>query len=1182
MTAMQTQELDIAAIDTGQCHLIEANAGTGKTYAIANLFLRFVLEGQRVRELLVVTFTVAATDELRGRIRKRLAEAREMLATENKPKDTDPFFGGLLERYPAGEARETAIRSLDLALLEINEASIYTIHGFCQQSLADWAFSSGQAFDLEQTDDSALKQQALRDWWRKRVQAPDAESFLQRFPDFDQLTKHVKELLKVPAPELYPAVPTNLQQHIDDSKILLAELASQWKRHRAMARELLLTHTALSRAAKYGFKTEDLEPCLNRLDAQLNRNPPEMPALEQLRCIAPLPEDFKPSGKNKEAFDQEPFQTARSLYAKQLVTEQLQRNHELQQAATHVRERLRETKQRLGQIAFDDMIERLRSALQAPGGKRLAIKLASRYPIILVDEFQDTDSYQYSIFSSIHCAGENHSLILIGDPKQAIYAFRGGDIFTYIQARHEADRHWTLTTNWRSTKGIIEAVNALFRGKNTFTYAEIPYTDSDAPQKSRARPLIVDGHTEIALRVEDLPTNDGKRIGNAKAAEALVHESVAGRIAWLLQPGRARLGADALKPSDIAILVSRHEQGKAVRDALQRRGVRAVTAGNDSIWETTEAEGLRLLLEAALMPRDRQLTRQALAVDFLALPYPQIHAITADDGRWSGWVEMLAETGRRWLDHGFMAGFHGLLEGLADCLGEGDEGGPRTGWLRHAPDPERSLTNLLHLADLLQTASREHPGRERLLTWMRQQTSSKDEDRELRLESDEDLVKIFTIHKSKGLQFPVVFVPYLWTVPTPKGKAVSWHQPVDSGYRLLYAPSGDDQGAIRAAHERLAEDVRKAYVALTRAESHCHLYFGSAGSSAGKTALAWLLSERNTDLDRVPFDASKDTVSPQGLKANPSTEVVEAQHYPSHLRLAPNRSQEDRLVLTPFDRRLRLDWRIGSFSEMTRTVHQASHAPTASGKERFALRYPAGANVGSFLHALLERLDPARDLSDQITGMAPWLFTVHGIGNDPVARDLDGLTGWMHDVLHTPLTEQGPTLAEVETGHALHELEFDLGAGRIEADRLDALLRHGEGSAMPPLSFRAFEGMINGVIDLVFEHEGRYYLADYKSNLLGRNLDDYSPERLEIEIASRRYDVQYLLYSLALHRHLAQRLHDYDCARHFGGAFYLFLRGMTPDSGPASGVYFTRPDTELIQRIDRFITGTACKEGSHI
>ncbi len=1178
-----TNELDINKIQPGHIHLIEANAGTGKTYAIANLFLRYILEGKSVQELLVVTFTRDATDELRGRIRARLAEARKMLDAGQAPKNADDFFACLPDEFPQGEQRQQALNNLQLALLEINAAAIYTIHAFCQQTLTDMAFSSGQAFDLEQADDYDLKLSALRDWWRRKtypLNIDELQEFQQYLPSFDTFKQRLEPLLKAAAPKLHPAPPDDIKAAEKQLVTETEKLSGLWKEQGNDAITLMLEHKALSRTQKNGLKAQALQPVLDQLNTCLSQMPPKVPQPGWLLLIAYERLSLKKTGKNKEQFDQPIFHQAETLLN---AIEHLNlTNIYLQDAQQFVREQLKQTKQRLGQLSFDDMIENLHHALinEQPTSTAFADKLCQQYPVILVDEFQDTDSQQYAIFKRIHQSSNEHTLILIGDPKQAIYGFRGGDIFTYMQARNEASQHWNLSVNWRSTAEVINSINTLFEGPNPFTYADIPYNPSLYPEKgnNKAKYLSVDNQQQTALRVESMPMIDGERIGNKGIAEARVHESVAGRIAELLQPGKAKLGDRPLQPADIAILVNEHQQGKAVREALLKHGIRAVTAGRDSIWETPETPGLLRLLEASLLPGDRPLLRQAMAGEMLNLSYQEIYTLTTDTRHWGRWVNLLTETGHRWRHFGFMAGFHYLLQGLSKALETNDT----TDWLDHVADPERTMTNLLHLADILQTASREHATGEQLLAWMKHQTNVvTNEDMELRLESDAGLVKIITIHKSKGLQYPVVFVPYLWSCKDKKksNTPIAWHQASNNGYQHLYAPIGADEGLVPAEYERLAEDIRKAYVALTRAESHCHLFMGSAGNAAGRTALAWLLSAQDTDLEQKAFEINKDTVSAEPLKDKAHIELTPPATYENNLHVAPTATNADDLQHSSFKRSLRTNWHIGSFSAMTRDTHQATRAPAATGNECFALRYPAGAHIGNFLHSLLEQLEPANNLLTQIEQMAPWLFRRYGILDDEIARDLQGISDWMHDVLHTPLDDSGLTLAALEHHKVLRELSFDMSTGLVQAEKLNALPGF-DHRTLTPLQFKEFQGMLTGTIDLVFEHQGRYFIADYKSNLLGRQIEDYDPQQLSKEIINRRYNLQYLLYTLALHRHLQQRLPDYNYEKHLGGVYYLFLRAMQPEHGPRYGIYFTRPDINIITQLDNDIIGLAPEDAT--
>ena len=1173
--------MKINDITTGNRHLIEANAGTGKTYAIANLCLRFILEGKKIGQLLVVTFTRDATDELRGRIRKRLYDARQMLRSKQVSDNEDEFFRGLLTLYPEGSERDGALQHLELALLDISSAPFFTIHGFCQQALTDEAFASGQTFELEQADDSVLIRSALRDWWRRKTYTltpGELTVFQEQISGFEDFTELVKPLLKIPAPELSPTPPKNIEQLIKKLDDELNAMATIWQQQRETAKELLLSDTTGLNRNRHRIAT--LESFIDALDSALLHPPLCFPQQKELLAISHSRLTFKANTpeETKALFDIKVFTQPEQLLTRIEESKSKIITYEINNACSFVQQQLEEIKQDNGQLSFDDMISRLHNALNhGSAAKTLAKELAKDYPVILVDEFQDTDALQYAIFSKIHQADERHTLIMIGDPKQAIYGFRGGDIFTYIQARRDAEHRWSLSTNWRSTPEMINAVNTLFNSDNAFTFEDIPYEESNAApdEQRKATQLVTNNAPQPALIFENLPLNENNTPQNVDNTREHVHLTVARRIADLLADNASQLGDKPLRPADIAILVRTGFEATAVREALLDCGIRAVTAGRDSIWNSEEAESLLILLEAALLPTDRKLLRQALSAPVLNLQVPELHKINKDNHYWAAWAELLHETGTIWRERGFMAGFQHLLNGFTSALPPvaGNDNEKSASWLNRLPDPERSLTNLLHLADLLQQASHEFPAGEPLLVWARRQQEVENPDEhELRLESDEELVKIVTIHRSKGLEFPVVFVPYLWSCRPANHKnntSINWHEKNDSSFRHYYTPwkESDSPAMIHAEHERLAEDIRLAYVALTRAISYCHVFFGPAGSRdghAGRTALAWLLSEKDTELNNTIFTVKPGNVSLESLRNKSDIAVLNPCQDNSPHRINLGTAPADILEPAKLERRLRLNWRIGSYSAMTRNVHQSTKVAPARDNMAFPLRYKAGAQIGSFLHALLEHINPGYPLRSQMKRLVPIFALRHGAGKK---QDIDALTAWMDDILSTPLNNTDLTLASLDRSKVLHELEFDLGVSKVEHTRIDDLLRQNE-DGRPPLDFETFEGMINGVIDMVFEHEGKYYVADYKSNLLGRNLEDYSQDKLAEDIANRRYDLQYLIYTLALHRHLRQRLANYNYQRDFGGVYYLFLRAMTPQTGTDYGVFFTKPTEELVTRLD--------------
>lgn len=1171
--------------------LIEASAGTGKTYTIGNLYLRHVLAGHGVAQILVVTFTNAATEELRGRLRARLYQALQLL--QNPQPTGDRFLDGLLEEVADDERRREMVNGLKLAVRSMDEAAIYTIHGFCQRALTDHAFNSGQPFDVSlSADDSELWHAALKDWWRRSVctlSRRDIGLFSEALGTLDDFLKWQeplrdnvdKTLLPVPSGDL-PSCFAAWQSQ-EDAVQAIAEL---WQVRGPALREILLDSKALSRAATGPYHREKLHGSLETLDAWFAGGellePPEVFAILSAQT---LHDKSTPKKRGTDPLLDDPFFVAcqQLLDARQKICEQL-RATALGEATAFAREQVQRVKRQTQVIAFHDLLTLLYEGLHGEQGDVLAHHLRQRFPFAMIDEFQDTDALQYGIFRRLYFDQADCGLTMIGDPKQAIYSFRGGDIFTYMRAKADAgDSRYSLDTNWRSVPGLVDAVNNIFTFRaDPFIYSDAidyqPVQAATAAEKGAPHEPLMAGSKAVApLTLWRIPLNEKGKPQSKTQVQSQLAAITAAEIARLLadaQRGETRIGDTVLGAGDIAVLVRTSFEGEAVRKALQRHGIAAVSVGRDRVFQSAEAEALALLLQAVIQCNDRGHARAALGSALLCLDYTQMAATAFDEDHWLAWVDGLRELNRLWRQRGFMTMFQAMLQNLD--IGAG---------LAVRDRAERRLTNLLHLGELLQQAAKIHPGMDALLSWYRQQMQNKaDEEAELRLESDEALVKIVTIHKSKGLEYPVVFLPFLWACrETPlKGQLVRFHDE-DKRAFLHAAVHADSPQLMLAERERLAEDIRLAYVALTRAQAKVYLAWGNitarGSRGSGATALGYLLHavQMPNDLTLALPDAfSAGADLPADLArlaaATASIEVIDLPPL-TVMDVAPAVQTPPPLVPADFTGRIASDWRVASFTALTRDIHQVHRGGSPRGEDP-VLNFPAGSHVGSFLHLVLERLDFQADVETQVTTLAEQLAPRFGL--DP-ERHHDTLQHWMHDVVDTPLDSQGLCLRQLANGQRLNEMAFDFAIGGVDIAALNARLQATAGQPLSPIEIDDFRGMITGIIDLIFEHDGRFYIADYKSNFLGGALGDYAPDNLRQAVLDRRYDLQYLLYALALHRYLRQRLVDYDYGTHFGGVYYLFLRGMRPASGPRFGIHFDLPDRDLIDWLDRqlFAQGTA-------
>ncbi|MGN5593856.1 exodeoxyribonuclease V subunit beta [Stutzerimonas nitrititolerans] len=1193
--------------------LIEASAGTGKTFTISALYLRLVLghggEHAFARELLppeilVVTFTDAATRELRDRIRARLVEAARVFREEE---EGDDLLRQLREDFPPERWPACACR-LDIAAQWMDEAAVSTIHGWCQRMLREHAFDSGSLFTLTlETDHSELLAQVARDYWRLHcypLQGDALSWVMNRWGHPDNLLRSVRPLFGERAAAGETSLATLLDAALQEQARALKALKEGWCEWADEIRQLLdkavadkvvdgrkiqaryyqnwcekLRHWSLGDEAALDLGTgftrltpEGLAECWKQ------GSPPRHPALE---AMCELPRRLKQLAGPDEAA----------------------RRH----AAAWICQRFEQEKRQRAEMGFDDMLTRLDAALQSDNGERLAQVIRTQFPVAMIDEFQDTDPLQYRIFDRIYAIDNNRAdcgLFLIGDPKQAIYAFRGADIHTYLRARRAmTGRLDDLDTNFRSSQPMVDAVNRLFQqaearseGQGAFLFregADNPLPFSSVKARGREELWQVEGQTPPALTLWQLPSAEPlantfyRREMGARAASEITRLLVLGQQG---EAGFARAGELApLKPSDIAVLVRDGSEAQAIRGELARRGVRSVyLSDKDSVLASQEARDLLLWLRACAEPDVDRRLRAALASRSLGLELAELEQLNQDERVWERRVMQFRDYHQRWQRQGVLPMLRQLLH---------DFGLPQR--LMQRSDGERALTNLLHLAELLQQAAAELDGEQALIRHLAALLAGEGaaaEEQVLRLESDAALVRVVTIHKSKGLEYPLVFLPFICSFRPAEGGRPLQLQDGDSR-RLVLEP--DEEDIERADRERLGEDLRLLYVALTRARHACWLGIadlkkGNAKASLlHRSALGYLLGGGQ------PLSAS-------GLLAS----WLEPLEKPGECRLLPAPEANDSSYReatveqaepswpTPA-RRAAEHWWIASYSALRTgdslespierfddAAPENPAAQKAADDERESVPvvgpvglagslhlFPRGPNPGTFLHGLLEMV--GRDGFAQVASDPAALR--EQIARRCQRRGLDAwiepLNSWLGSLLTTPLKLEGDARVSLtELTVYQPELEFWFETQRVDVRQIDALVqRHVlPGVPRPALLPDRLNGMFKGFIDLVFEHQGRYYVVDYKSNWLGEGDAAYTDEAMQATVASHRYDLQYVLYLLALHRQLQLRLPDYDYERHVGGALYLFLRG---SHAPGQGIHRARPPRELIEALDALFKG---------
>ena len=1173
--------------------LIEASAGTGKTWTIAALYLRLVLghgeSGSAWREplapsrILVMTFTRAATQELRERIRARLSQAAACFRAEAEPDPDDTVLSQLLADASDAAARETAAWRLALAADSMDDAAVFTIDAWCQRMLREHAFDSGSLFDEELLpDDTELRQRALRDVWRRELyplRDEELKGLSRLWPDYAAFEAAVgarvgRRAAGGTASELAHAGGLGAAwRRIDrQRRQALQGLREAWRRQLGSMRAWIEQQCAENSPFRANMvSAQRLAPWFDALDQWAGADDGEAVELDdkawQRLGAQGLREALK-SGRELEV--PRGFEELAAL-REQLLALPCADTELAERACAAVERRLLELKRQARSFGFVDLQQRLAQALEGPSGGSLRERIREQYPVALLDEFQDTSALQYRLFDSLYRVGENDpgaALLLIGDPKQSIYGFRGADIDSYIRARRAtAGRHYALDTNYRSTQALVQAVNRLFeqgerRDCGAFDYRSadddpLPFVPVHA--RGRAQTLVTCAGEAPALWVE----YDTELRTSTEALEDYARACAEHVVALLDDPRcglRDSTGLARLRPRDIAVLVRTGEQARRVRAELGRRRVASVyLSERESVFASAEAADLLRWLRAVAEPRDARLARAGFANASFALELAELEALARDDEVFETHARLLLELHQLWREQGVLPMLRATLHRL----------GLARRWLAR-DGGERRLTNMLHLAELLQQASAGVDGEQALVRWLEQAVAGRAgaaDEQELRLESEADLVRVVTIHKSKGLEYPVVLLPF-----GTHFRSADDDEDED-------APAGDGDAESR----RLREDLRLLYVALTRAR-HA-VWMGAAPLRHGRRSACLLAgSALGRLLGASPGDGA-DQLEPllRGAWGElPQVRLRErrAMDTPTLLRASAESPalREPPVYGTDFER----DWHIASFSALARNLaplraafgarqhasdDAAPDARTVAGHAGAARHaFPRGARAGSFLH-------------EQLAWLAEQGFAEDGATRGAFAQrcarqgweaEADSAWDWLCQVQRTPLPPLGACLRELRGCLAEMEFWFPVDAASAQAlDRLCAQAWLGT-RERARLDEQRVHGLVMGFADLVFEHEGRYWVLDYKSNALGEGDADYHAEALAGAMAAHRYDVQAMLYLLALHRLLRQRLGAaYEPARQLGGALCLFLRGI---EGPERGCFTMPADVAWLERLDRLLS----------
>lgn len=1183
------QEFDLCNSPLEGSNLIEAGAGTGKTSTISGIYSRLLLEKRLgVEDILVVTFTVAATEELKDRVRKRLFAALQYFNSSQAFDSEDLLLQNLESKLDPLQA-STHLRT---ALQNFDQARIFTIHGFCQRLLTEHAFECCHPFEQEFiTDQSGIIRELIGDFWRKRLQGESsifASYSRQNGLSIQKLLDLSLAWLKHPRLQVIPS-PCPVYTGRDEEAF--SEVFNRAKDCWLNQREKILKLLCESN----NIKKKNYPNWAVKIDSYFEYPGVEYPQeLPRFSTVHLIPGDGvkKNSSPPKHEFFElatELVQTADAL--RELFDRKI--NSLKSELLDELSRKLPERKERLGVLSFEDLLQRTQKTLTSSAGDMLLKTAGQRYKAGLIDEFQDTDPVQYQIFNTLF--GDGRPLFFIGDPKQSIYGFRGADIYAYLETKRNVHRQYTLKTNWRSEEGLLGAINAFFARNRPFILEEIQYQDLQATEAQQER-IILKKESAAGLVIwntDSCPDKVPEKPLPKGTAEEYLAQATASEISRILQLSRQGLacfqnreGSSKISPEHFAVLVRTHKQAYLVHRELHKAGIPGVMAKSGNLFHSQEAREVEHILCALENPGDTPNLCTALCTSILGFSAREIYELTQNQERFLHWVSKMHSYQTIWQENGIMAALSKLLreQGAVQRALE-KEGG------------QRRITNILHLVEVLHKQEKEqHLCSRELLLWLDRNMDSgqeNNEEHELRLETDERAVTLITIHRSKGLQFPIVFAPFVFSGFDAQLPAL-FHDPA-AGFELGMDLGSDfAKGHLELYQwEQLAENLRLFYVALSRAKHLCYTAWGHVNSSRASAPMYLLHAKNNKPGQELAEcrEISENLTTEQVEKAleqlSKETQGIAVRKLPVQDPLPWQETPGEELPgeNLQIQRNLQSNRQLSSFTHMLHGVGEDSrNLVFEKGQDDVDLwtdnlsemaEFPKGAKAGDFLHALLEQADYQQLEPEAHSALVRQTLQSYRLDLDWEAT----LCRFLSRILQAPLDEQkGIVLQQVPANHRVHELEFYLPLAQVSPGELQKFYRKQDDCELNPLfakeldrlQFSPHQGFLRGFIDLIFYSTGKYYLVDWKSNYLGPDPRDYAPERLENVMLREFYLLQSHLYTLALHEHLEHRLPNYDYTEHFGGILYVFLRGVDKNS-PGQGIFYQKPSREFMNKLQELL-----------
>jgi exodeoxyribonuclease V beta subunit len=1202
---MNTLEFDpfkICLEELKGLNFIEASAGTGKTFCIENIFVRFLLDGYpsvlhenyeniNIREILVVTFTNAATKELKSRIYKRIEEANDYLNSESIIEDSyDPLINYLKVKERDEKWKENAKRSIKLALLDFDEVNVFTIHSFCERILTENAFESGKSFSREiNFDENKYIETAVEDFWRENVfilpaevysklkdmsEHKDVKSFRIDLDVFKSLASNMVKIIGLESTNILPEIENCSNKETLFNKIKEVK-GDKTVIKNDYEKEKIYIHNVINNE----FDGDSASNIINTLDNYFydeDRICYDEEKLVDLCEIHPVFERIKKlnnrSGDLVKSIDKDSI-----IYLRLKLL-------------NNINKKIKQLKYKDKKITFTNQLIDLYEALQKKDSNNLLRKVKDRYKIAMIDEFQDTDQIQYDILKEIFIKKINDyddkTIFFIGDPKQSIYKFRGVDIFVYLNAKKEAGtKIYTLIKNYRSSKKLISAFNVIFTNlKKPFIFDGIDYYElASGKEKFKTEGLVE--NIEIKYPNEEINKSAG-------ANEAVCKDIVC-EITKLLN-SNILINSRALKADDISIMVYSNKEIDLLRGYLNRYGIPTVASSNKSVFDTEEAEELKKFLIAVSNPVNATALLASLTTSLFTKTAEDIYKLRMKEKEMTDLINEFLEYQRIWQNNGVFNMVTKLIQ--RNKLKEE---------FINRPGGSRKLVNFMHLTELLHKAS--NLGINKMyetIKWLddaKNNSSSSIDEYLLRLESDDNAIHITTIHKSKGLEYPIVFFPFFWK--EVKADSVDNATVFHKGNKI-YLDVGSkniDENSQKSALEKLAEDIRLFYVAITRAACKCYIYYyynasRSGGHNTRPSAMHYIfhygryydtINDVKEIKNHLKEELNSYTARIEDLKslassASDGSIVVNEMNQDVPQTCEINKEVLSEELINRKDVKIvtRPSYLVESYSHLVAQVHYNEeiykfdelynkeeimidkvNAQAEEDEEKINIfNFPAGAKAGSNFHKIMESLDftlPKDRIFDVVKT---------DLSNVYSETYLSILADKIDDILKTNIGTfcgENLYLKDIDNSNKYAEVDFYLHLNDLKLfkDRLLKYFKHKNlnnfEQALEKLTFASIEGYLNGFIDLIFIHNKKYYIVDWKFNHLGNSYNDYSQENLLKVITNANYYLQYYIYLLALYEYLKYRIKNFN-THYIGGIFYIFVRGVQKEN-TSTGIYYDKP-----------------------